>query len=135
MLGLLLAIASGSLGAIGPQPSVSAVTVASSAPGGCSRPSGGTLTSSAAIVVSWTVANAQSSNYVTNIYENGVLMVSLANTVTSWTKNLTGLVLNGPTNSFQSNWVYTVKVVRNSDSAVVSQAVSSEWQQRYGSCS
>lgn len=133
---MLIGIASGALGSTGPQPAVSGVSVATGVTGQCtgSQFSGGALVTPATIVVSWAMANA-SSNYTTNIYENGVFLASVANTTTSYTKTISGAVQNGAASRFNANWVYRIDVVRNADSVVVSTASSAEWVQAYGQCS
>lgn len=111
-------------------PRVSDVQVESTEAGVCTN---STVTTPAAFRVSWTITNPNAADYEIRIYENSVFKETLDGDVVQWDRTVSGVIENGPRNSFLKSYQYDVEIARISDGQVVSTARGSI-SQRYGTC-
>jgi hypothetical protein len=100
---------------------------------------GGATDPDAQIQVTWAINSPDNTNYSITVLENGsVIQSGLACNASTFTKTITNFVettqLLAP-NEFQSNWTYTVQLVRISDGVVIASSVTSAWIQTYATCS
>lgn len=117
-------------------PSITTPTIATLAAGACS---GHTVSPSASIRVTWTVANADDTHYSTKVYFSDagggfILQITQASSVVTFDMLVDGERENGTVHDFTSNWIFRVDVARKSDGLVVSTKTSAAWQKAYGHC-
>lgn len=135
-VGLLIA-AAGLSGAPTTVPSFgTSASVARVTAGACS---GGATSPDAQIQIAWGITNPDTVNYSLTLLENGsVLANGIACNASTYNKTITNFVetteLLAP-NEFQSNWTYTVQLIRLSDGVVIASSVTSAWIQTYATCS
>lgn len=117
-------------------PVLSGGTVSTTNAGACLIANGGVATP-AQIQIAWSIAGVDAANYDIKIYENSVLLSTLAGSATSTSKTITGYVQDDAgayTGRFVSNWVYRIDMVRKSDGVVVSTRSTANWIVQYGDC-
>jgi hypothetical protein len=123
---------SGGGGGGGAVPSVANVVVTSLDAGSCAS------SRDAAIQVAWNLTNPNAGSYDILVYENDILIDTLAGSATSWTKSIPGMCgypENNPLIDAHSlDLTYRLDVVRHTDGQVVSSAASDTWTHLYGVC-
>lgn len=95
---------------------------------------GGEATASASVAIDFDVANADDAVHRVRVYEDGVLQATLLPSVGQWLRSVPNYVLDGAFNTFASAWVFSIELVRLSDSTVLDSTAASAWVQTYGTC-
>lgn len=127
MLQLLQLLASAAI-APPPAPALSAPTTTVSNAGTCPGPS-----SSATFHFGWTETSVNRTLHRVDVYSSGVLVQSDAPS-TGYNDVISGWTITGPTGRTLFSRDYSAKLVRKSDSAVLSTITAATFSQTLGTC-
>lgn len=114
-------------------PTVTSVTVHSTQSGACQIDSDIPL-SEAEYEVTTVIANADWTNFVVKLYENGVLVQTFTGTPLVYDVTVSGRTESGTVDRAPANKTYRADVVHTANSQVVSSKSSAQWTQQYGRC-